>query len=192
MHAAHAYGNTACKLMDASHDSDSPHMTTAQRYAHDAVTRAVVVACDTPYSSGWFFTVYEAYKDSLRVYDRGFAFAKAIAATKTTCTSSGNAYGCASAYAYAQAWSDATFKAHAAAYAKALGRCKCDKEQIVKAKAFGNASEFKKVVAKVEALAQSAVCVSGNESKSDSDAQTCVQDIYATVFAYVCHLLPDP
>jgi hypothetical protein len=167
-------------------------VTKATFVACDAVTKATVTACDTPYSASWFFSVYEAYKATLYAYDSGFAFAKAVAATRTKCNSSGNAYGCASAYAFAEAWADATFEAHASAWAKAIGKCNCDKEQIVKAKAFGSASEFKEVVAKVKALSKSAVCVSGNETREDRDAQTCVQDIYATVFAYVCHLLPDP
>lgn len=157
----------------------------ASKDAHaEAVTKAAVYACNTPYGKNWIYSVYKVYTDAAKDYDYGFAFARAIAATKAKCNSSGNAYGCASAYAYAQAWADAVFKAHAEAWAKALAKCKCDKEQIVKAQAYGKADEFYKLVAKVEALAKSSVCVKGDDYDVDSDAQTCIQEIYAHVFAY--------
>jgi hypothetical protein len=52
---------------------------------------------------------------------------------------------------------------------KGLGQsdCKCDRTQIVKAQAYGNADEFKTLVAKVEALAKSSVCVKGDDYEAD-------------------------
>jgi hypothetical protein len=152
-----------------------------------AVTAAWLYACNTGFKPKWPYYVYEVFSDKAKASDKGFAFATAIATARTVCTSSGNAYGCASAYAHAQAWAKATVKAHASAWAEAVAKCKCDKTQTVAAKADGEASEFKKLVAKVEAVAKATVCVYGDDYESDEEAQTCVQDIYAHVFASVCH-----
>jgi hypothetical protein len=159
-------------------------------FAH-AVTSAWVHACKTAYYPDWSYSVYKAYKDASYDSDKGFAFAKAIAVAKTTCRSSGNAWGCAAAYAHAKAWATATVSAHASAWAEASAQCNCDKAQTAYAQADGHASEFLLLSANVEAVANSHVCVSGSESRSDYQAQTCVQDIYAHVFARVrtCSLL---
>jgi hypothetical protein len=123
--------------------------------------------------------------------DYAHAFAKAIAVASTTCTSSGNAWGCASAYAHASAWATATASAHAKAWAAAKNACYCDgKLQIVESDADAEAFELKKLVAKVTAAADAYTCVEptdpGDVSTTyDNAAQTCIQDIYATVLAKV-------
>jgi hypothetical protein len=149
------------------------------------VTAAWLYACNTPIKPKWYHSVHEVYVDKAKDWDEGFAFAKAISTARTYCKSSGNAWGCAAAYAHAQAWAKATVSAHASAWSEAVAKCHCDKEQIVAAQADGHAYEFKKLVAKVEAVASAHVCVSGSDQASDYDAQTCVQDIYAHVFAKV-------
>jgi dGTP triphosphohydrolase len=151
-----------------------------------AVTAAWKYACNSKIEDGWGYKVYDAWKEEDYKYDEGRAFAKAIAVARATCTSSGNAYGCAAAYANAKAWSKATVSAHAKAWADAIAQCKCDgKTQTAEASASAYASEFRTLIAKVEALASAHVCVHGDDYASEYDAQTCLQDIYATVFAKV-------
>lgn len=184
--------NDGYKTTYKSHSSSVKCKAVATTYnfqasedAHvSAVTSAWVHACKTPYYPDWSYSVYKAYKDAAYKWDNGFAFAKAIAVAKTTCRSSGNAWGCAAAYAHAQAWAKATASAHASAWADAVAQCKCDKAQTVAAQADGHADEFKKLVAKVEAVADAHVCVDQyDQYASDYDAQTCVQEIYFHVFA---------
>jgi hypothetical protein len=151
-----------------------------------AVTAAWKYACNSKIEDGWGYKVYKAYTDSTSDYDYGRAFAKAIAVAKTTCNSKGNAYGCAAAYAHAQAWAAATVSAHASAWAEAIAECDCDdKTQTVDAQAVAYAAEFRLLISKVEAVASANVCVYGDDYGSDYDAQTCLQDLYATVFAKV-------
>jgi hypothetical protein len=154
------------------------------------VTAAWAYACTTPIKSNWPQFVYKAYTDEAKHWEEGFAFAKAISTARTYCKSSGNAWGCAAAYAHAQAWADATVSAHASAWSEAVSQCHCDKEQTAAAQTDGHAHEFKKLVAKVESVASAHVCVDGDDDASDYDAQTCVQDIYARVFAQVRTLPP--
>jgi hypothetical protein len=149
------------------------------------VTEAWAYACEKPLEPGWPYLVYEKFVSKSQDYAAGFAFAKAIAEAKTTCKSRGNAYGCAGAYAKARAWADATITAHAEAWSEAVGKCDCDKTQEAAATADGVADEFKYILAKVEAVASASVCVKGDDYGSDTDAQTCVQDIYARAFASV-------
>jgi hypothetical protein len=155
-----------------------------------AVTRAWAYACKSKIEDGWGVKVYDAWKDHQS--DEGYAFAKAIAVAKTTCTSAGNAYGCAAAYAHAQAWATATVSAHAIAWAEAVAQCDCDdKTETATASADAYAHEFRTLMAKVQAEASSHVCALGNENASDRDAQTCLQDLYATVFAKVRRCQPQ-
>lgn len=130
-------------------------------------------------------TLHDKWVDYDSDQGEGRAFARAIATAKTTCNSSGNAYGCASAYAFAQAWSKATAKATGRAWATAIAKCKCDgKTQVNAAQADVWAREHKKLIAKVQAVAEAHVCTKkGGGKVSAFDAQTCIQDVYAWVYA---------
>ena len=118
------------------------------------------------------------------------AFAKAVATVEVACDSEGNAYGCAAAYAYASSWAQAAAFAHGEAWAQAVQECQCaGNDQTTAANADAYASETFALIAEVEAIADKFVCSAGDSSSSDSEAQTCLQDIYAWVTAKVliCH-----
>lgn len=136
-------------------------------------------------------TLHDKWVDFDKDQGTARAFARAIAATRTTCNAKGNAYGCASAYAFSQAWAKATAKATARAWATAIAKCKCNRKfQVNAAQSDVWAREHKKLIAKVKAVASSSVCSKGG-FKSTSDAQTCLQDVYAWVYAQV-RTLPLP
>lgn len=153
-------------------------------------------ACTSSVDDGWVEKVYKVWKDKSSKYDEGLAFAKAIAVAKTECDSTGNAYGCAAAYAHAKAWALAAVSAHASAWAEARAKCTCDeKTEEVSAGADAYAHEFEYLTANVTATAESHICVEHTQYASNSEEQTCIQGLYAKVFAKVCPppacLLPE-
>lgn len=159
----------------------------AAKSAHvSVISEAWAYACSSdPGDPDWWKKIAVAAAEQSRRKDaKGFAFAKAVAVAATACKSEGNAYGCASAYAYAQAWAEAIAEGTAEAWAEAISECECDnKDQIAAAQADAYAKEVYELTAKVEALASSHVCVKGDDADADFDAQTCLQNIYFSVWA---------
>lgn len=149
------------------------------------MTEAWAYACEHPPADYYWWThVYDAMRRKLEDHAGGFAFAEAIATAETYCRSSGNAWGCAAAYAHAQAWAEASISAHADAWADAIAQCTCnDKTQTVFAEAQNYAYLSEYITAKVSSVAESKVCVDGDDEKYDYDQQTCIQDIYAVAWA---------
>lgn len=146
-------------------------------------------ACSKEVTPTWLRDIHDQFLATSQTSGgaEAFAFAKAVATVEVACTSEGNAYGCAAAYAFAQSWAQAAAMAHAEAWAQAVQQCECGgKDQITAAEADAFASETFKLTAEVEALAQASVCAGFGSSASDGDAQTCIQDIYAWVYAKVC------
>jgi hypothetical protein len=117
---------------------------------------------------------------------------QAVSSASAECISSGNAYGCAAAFAYARAWAEAVASAHAGAFSLAINKCTCRGEpQEVIASNYGSASVFEELVVDVEAVASAKVCVKGNASAHASVLASCQQTVYADVFANVrSHGLP--
>jgi hypothetical protein len=71
----------------------------------------------------------------------------------------GDAFGCAFAYAAAEAWAAAYAASDAAALAIASAKCECyHTETKAAALSFGTASYFKSLYVKAEAEASAAVC----------------------------------
>jgi hypothetical protein len=111
---------------------------------------------------------------------------QAISSASTECESSGNAYGCGAAFAYAKAWAKAVASAHAEAFALAFNECNCrDHNQQAITSDYGTAASFEKLVAEVEATASAQVCVSGDARAEASALSSCKQAVYANVFAKV-------
>jgi hypothetical protein len=81
---------------------------------------------------------------------------------KAECYSSGNAYGCAYAYANAERWAKASVEAYASAWALAINECNCNqKPQDLASYSFGSAYEVWPpcTLATQPALAHSPVCM---------------------------------
>lgn len=149
-----------------------------------AITEAFAYACDNQPQAGYAYKIKEAMRHASAQYDAGLAYAKAISAAETECTASGNAWGCAAAYAYSAAWADAVVSAHATAWSEAIALCDCDfNGQEVATTTDALAWELRHLNAEVSSYSEAHVCVDRDEAKFDFSAQTCVQDIYATVFA---------
>jgi hypothetical protein len=115
---------------------------------------------------------------------------QAITSAYSKCTSTGNAYGCASAEAAASAWAEATASAHASAVADAVNECHCkNAEGFASAWSSGSAGAFvAKIKADVSAKATSAVCVKSNGPGQSATAEVavvakCIEKKYAFVMA---------
>jgi hypothetical protein len=115
---------------------------------------------------------------------------QAITSAYAKCTSTGNAYGCASAEAAAKAWASATASAHASAVADAVNYCHCkDAPAFAGAWASGTAGAFEaKIKADVAAKAIGAVCVKSTGPGQTATAEVsvvakCIEKKYAYVMA---------
>jgi hypothetical protein len=116
---------------------------------------------------------------------------QAITSANAKCTSTGNAYGCASAEAAAKAFAQATASAHASAVADATNACKCKNgKAFATAWLSGSAGAFEATItADVAAKATAAVCVKSNGPGQSATAEVgvvakCIEKKYAYVMAY--------
>jgi hypothetical protein len=146
-------------------------------------------ACSKEVSPTYLRDIYDVFRAeaSTKAGAEAQAFAKAIATARTTCKADGNAYGCAAAFAHSAAWATAAAEAHAQAWALAIQQCPCDdKMQSMQADADAHADETALLTARVEAVASAEICSQPNGIKrTHAQAQTCLQDIYALVYAKV-------
>ena len=119
-----------------------------------------------------------------------FAAARAITDAAGECTSTGKAFGCASAESQAAAWATATAEAHASAYAEAFNGCGvCDTAGTqVEAAAEVLASTFQTLVADVYSRAEILVCVEGDQSSSAEAFSNCFATAY-TRLVRSCYIL---
>jgi hypothetical protein len=115
---------------------------------------------------------------------------QAITSAYAKCTSTGNAYGCASAEAGARAWAEATASAHASAVADATNVCECKDGQAFAGNwASGSTGEIvAKIKADVSAKATAAVCVKSSGPGQSATAEVgvvakCIEKKYAYVIA---------
>ena len=119
------------------------------------------------------------------IWDKpAYAVAQAIADASGDCTSTGKAFGCATAESQAAAWASATAEAHAAAYAEAYNGCgACDPQTAVEATASSEvlASTFIELMADVYARAEILVCVKGDQSASATAWSNC----FAKAFTHI-------
>jgi hypothetical protein len=115
---------------------------------------------------------------------------QAITSAYAKCTSTGNAYGCASAEAAASAWAEATASAHASAVADATNVCECkNAEGFAGAWASGATGAFEaKIKVDVASKAAAAVCVKSEGPGQTATAEVatvakCIEKKYAYVMA---------
>lgn len=155
----------------------------AYRDAHvHAVKSAWLHACSTEVNEYYWADIYKHIEKS----DGAYAFAKAMTEVHGSCRTRGNAYGCAAAYSYATAWADAVATVHAAAWSEAIAECKCNPDlvsTIVATESDSYASEAAYLAADVQSLSRGHTCAKGYQRKSFYQAQTCLQNVYATILA---------
>lgn len=145
-----------------------------------AMADAFKYGCSLKLDDKWSVMV-----DYMHDYDDAYAFAYAAASTSAECKSTGNAYGCAAAYANAKAWADAVLEVWAGAWATAINYCDCGGKggNVAIATNYGKAHEFERLVAEVEAEAHSKVCVYGDDEAVATADSYCLHSIYAVGFA---------